>query len=739
MKTILGYSDKISVAPGETIDFKISCETGSDYEARLVRLICGDTNPEGPGYREEPVAAPLNRKHSGRAQPIHAGSYAVISDLPNQAVADDLTFQALIWPTAPGRGEQVIASWWRDGKGFELCVDASGALLGRLGDGRGHIDTATVREPMLERRWYLAALRFDAARGLLTVLQRPLKPHALANDGGQASIAVAMPPETWPDAPLLLAARALDGAVSRYERHYNGKIESPRLYAAALAEIDLEVIAPLQRAPLGLIGAWDFSRDIETTRFPDLSGADRHGEFFQAPQRAMTGHNWTDDCHSWRAAPDKYGAVHFHDDALYDAAWETSLSWAAPVGQRSGVYALHVRTAEDEDYIPFVVRPGAGATASKVLFLLPTASYLAYGNEHMAIDFPHAERAHDVTPVFYAHDLFLMAHREYGNSLYDTHSDGAAVCMSSRMRPLLNMRPKQQSWLAGLGSGLWQFNADTHLTDWLEARGVDYDVITDEDLDRDGVAALAPYRCIVTGTHAEYLSTNMWDALEAYKARGGNLMAMGGNAFYWRIAYHAELPGVLEVRRNGGPPGEGHHAFSGEMGGLWSTIGRSPNTMAGAGFVGQGFDISSYYRRLPAGFDARAAFIFEGVDEEIIGDFGLIGGGAAGLELDRANLAKGTPPNALVLAASENHTSIYMLSTSEMLINMPGQDATQAPQLHAELVFYETPAGGAVFNTGSIAWSGSLSHNGYDNNVSRITGNVLRRFIDGEPFATAGA
>ena len=35
---------------------------------------------------------------------------------------------------------------------------------------------------------------------------------------------------------------------------------------------------------------------------------------------------------------------------------------------------------------------------------------------------------------------------------------------------------------------------------------------------------------------------------------------------------------------------------------------------------------------------------------------------------------------------------------------------------------------------GSIAWAGALSHNSYDNNVARITGNVLRRFIDDTPF-----
>jgi hypothetical protein len=42
--------------------------------------------------------------------------------------------------------------------------------------------------------------------------------------------------------------------------------------------------------------------------------------------------------------------------------------------------------------------------------------------------------------------------------------------------------------------------------------------------------------------------------------------------------------------------------------------------------------------------------------------------------------------------------------------------------------------GGAVFSIGSISWTGSLSSNAYDNNVSRITGNVLRRFLSREPL-----
>src|ERR1051325_1751098 len=62
------------------------------------------------------------------------------------------------------------------------------------------------------------------------------------------------------------------------------------------------------------------------------------------------------------------------------------------------------------------------------------------------------------------------------------------------------------------------------------------------------------------------------------------------------------------------------------------------------------------------------------------------------------------------------------------------QGAPENPAIRADMVFFETPGGGAVWSTGSIAWSGSLSHAGYQNNVSRITANVARRFVDPASF-----
>jgi hypothetical protein len=48
--------------------------------------------------------------------------------------------------------------------------------------------------------------------------------------------------------------------------------------------------------------------------------------------------------------------------------------------------------------------------------------------------------------------------------------------------------------------------------------------------------------------------------------------------------------------------------------------------------------------------------------------------------------------------------------------------------LRADMTYAELPGGGAIFAVGSITFCGSLSHNRYDNNVSRILKNVIDRF-----------
>src|SRR6516165_5920527 len=170
--------------------------------------------------------------------------------------------------------------------------------------------------------------------------------------------------------------------------------------------------------------------------------------------------------------------------------------------------------------------------------------------------------------------------------------------------------------------------------------------VTDHDLDREGAALLRPYRAVVTGSHPEYHTPNTLGALQDYVDGGGRLAYLGGNGFYWRIATSPEIPDVLEIRRAEGgirnwaaEPGEYFHALDAGYGGLWRRNGRPPQMLRGVGFSAQGLFEGSYYRRMPGADDPRAAWIFDGIEDEIIGDFGLSGGGAAGFELDRADFA----------------------------------------------------------------------------------------------------
>lgn len=116
----------------------------------------------------------------------------------------------------------------------------------------------------------------------------------------------------------------------------------------------------------------------------------------------------------------------------------------------------------------------------------------------------------------------------------------------------------------------------------------------------------------------------------------------------------------------------------------------------------------------------------------MIGDCGLIGGGAAGLEVDRYDESLGTPENAYLLASSEGHSDNYLHVVEEILATTPAISGTEDPQVRADMVYFKTLNEGAVFSTSSIAWCGSLATNNYENNVSRITENVLGTFLTAE-------
>lgn len=744
---ILSYADRLSVFPGEEIEFKVSCLQPGDCEASVVLLRHGDRNPEGPGFKEIEVES--LQSFPARCQPIDLGSFARIDDHEGALAFDgSFSFHAFIYPTTPERPDQVVLGRWsEEGGGQALVVGPDGVELW-VGDGgtRERILTGSALYPSC---WYSVGATFEADSGRATVTCIPVANStngvlgaAVVVPGGGDAESLLPTGTARPEVPFTIAAGA--GPGGSFDCHFNGKVERPTVWNRALRREEFAGIAEDAANPPaeGLIASWDFAANIEdgalaTDRVNDVGPHGLHGVCHNGPARGMTGVGWRGEEFSYAHAPEQYGAIHFHDDDLEDCGWKTDLRWRVPDHLRSGIYALRIGHHGSTDRLPFFVLPPRGEATADLLLVIPTASYLAYANERMLMWSPVAQSMMG-TPVLEAADVHFHEKTVLGLSLYDPHSDGSGAHLSSALRPIVNLRPDKRTAM----DGPWQFPADLHLVDWLEEKGLRFDVVTDLELHREGAALLGRYRAVMTGTHPEYVSGQILDAWESYLADGGRGIYLGGNGFYWVTNFHPRKPFQIEVRRGESGtrawealPGELHLQTNGQRGGLWRWRGRPPQKIFGVGFATEGFDRGSYYLATPDVDDPQARFIFAGVDpEEKIGDFGLSAQGAAGLELDRYDQALGTPPNASLLAYSTEHSDHFLRVVEELGGNMISTGGTTDYQARGDLVYFPTQAGGGVFSVGSIAWCGALSHNDYENNVSRITENVIRRFLDPAPL-----
>ena len=127
------------------------------------------------------------------------------------------------------------------------------------------------------------------------------------------------------------------------------------------------------------------------------------------------------------------------------------------------------------------------------------------------------------------------------------------------------------------------YTSDLDLVAWLDQLDTGYDVVTDEDLHRAGRGLLQRYQVALTGTHPEYMSARMFDAIADWTAAGGRLMYLGGNGFSMNVNFDAERPWIMENRRvelwerdEEFQRSEAFNSTDGRRGGYFTASGRQP-------------------------------------------------------------------------------------------------------------------------------------------------------------------
>lgn len=506
---LAAYSDRLSVRPGEVINFHASSHMSCEVDSvEVVKVVCADANPDGPGVILETaypgceaIAGALELVRQPEASPIPRGSYGVVPGLEGYFAHDVTVLACRFYPTAlEGANWQAIASLHNGGDPLQtmtLGVTSQRQLQVRNGAGHVLLVTCTQRQELQERQWYQVDLCLTIGVGLEVRCQRVGRGSSTVAATAKSDASAAQALEGRWECLLMAAERQATSDCLEHHSHFNGKLEGFELW-------NRSVDHPASADPAaGQVGKWDYSLAMTTQSIVDVGGNRLAGHLVNTPTRCVTGSLWTGEEMCCKHRPLEYAAIAFHQDDVDDCKWPVCVKLRVPEGTPSAVYALYLRAGQSAvENVPFHVVPPKGIATAPLAVLVSTYTYTVYGN-HARPEFlrdPEWKAAWKAQ----AKDWGCYEHNPgdypcYGWSTYNNHVDGTGISVASWHRPMFNLRvgyltypfPSQRA------SGLRHFPADSHLIAWLEAQGRPYDIITDVELHSEGLELLR--RC---GWHA---------------------------------------------------------------------------------------------------------------------------------------------------------------------------------------------------------------------------------------------
>jgi len=300
-----------------------------------------------------------------------------------------------------------------------------------------------------------------------------------------------------------------------------------------------------------------------------------------------------------------------HANAPAPIAVPTGADWP------TGVYAARLDASDGRvGFAPLVIRPAA--PVARVAVAMPTSTWGAY-------------------------------------NFYDQDGDGWGDTWYARWRTkhadLTRPQPSR-------GVPYRYRSYDLAFQHWLAETGKQVDVYADEDIEAFTPKDLrAAYDLVVFPGHSEYVTTRLFDVVEAFRDLGGNLMFLSANNFFRRVERENGRLTLIDEWRDLGRPESallGNQYVAGDRGEH-----RAPFTVVGA-------DI--------------APWAFAGTGLANGSTFGLYG-----IEIDKR--APASPPSTQVLA---------------QIPDLLGPGRT------AEMTYYEHWSGARVFSAGALDFGGQV-------------------------------
>ncbi len=729
-----------SVAAGDSIDFCVSADTA--YRFEIVRL---GHDPDSPA-RDEVLHtfAPAEP----RVQPIYPGSCVVV-DRGVTRPPEELTVECWLRPWSFGRWQDVVCQMaYPEHCDFALAISPEGRVGFYLGDGgkfQGDWALNAEKARLKKGQWHHVALTRDARRRRIWL------------DGELMAEGAQNPPVknvAWL-APLRLGAGGNaepSSPASRTADYFDGDLAMPVIYSRAFSETEIKQrFAQKGMAPARgrhVLACWPLDEE-KGDRVRDVSGTRRHG-------RIINHATWMIGGPGFDANVDRFGnydprkdsqrghGLRLASDDLYDCGWEVTHRYRLPRDAKSGIYVGRLRFqqngAEHLQHVTFVVRKSKRRKKAPILVLCATNTWRAYSGT------PFGKTSAQLKQVFGTDGTTNSPGDPPAFNFYRNHAAGQGTYQQGLRMPWPVAGPYVLYGGPTHYSHLMRAERFAHI--WLEQAGYEFDVISDLDLHRDP-DLLRGYDVFLINGHSEYWSIPMYRGLEKYLAGGGNAIVLSGNSLFWRVSFNDEGT-ILECRKVDAPGeqlprerrGECWHSHDGLRGGLtnecgipgWKLIGL---TTLGWNNQGNPKNFGPYVAELTDHFLFRQP---EQVDLRPGDKFGWVGRDdqtplANGHEFDirlstlAALQEKPSPPGQSVPADPAG-----MVRLANGII--PWKEGGAAfdywfnpikPKTDqgGEMIYWERPEGGRVFNAGSIGSGWALLA---DPKLQTLLRNVLHHF-----------
>jgi hypothetical protein len=360
---------------------------------------------------------------------------------------------------------------------------------------------------------------------------------------------------------------------------------------------------------------------------------------------------------------------------------------------RSGLYYFHASTKSGAAFsFPWVVAPAR--PQAKAAVLASNITWNAYNNFGGRSNYIHADELPPTPTVNSRLELKRYLdpeHKTWGCPSY-------APLSFERPEPINHVGPTETVTSPIEGRAACHVApTEWRLLGWLERERFAYDFYSETQL-HHGILDLASYKVLILSTHPEYWTQRMYDRVKRWVFAGGRLMYLGGNGLNCAVELRDDDTMIVHNGsiRNLWPAGIGAES-------RFALRGEPEASLLGVVFTPAGIMTAAPYRVVD---ETHWAFAGTGLrNGDRFGERSLhqrCPGGASGHETDKVSAS--SPAQVRVIAKGLN----------------PEEGG-------ADMVCFDTPGGGAVFSVGSICYPSALL---VDDHVSRITGNVLRRFLE---------